>query len=282
MFSQLLLLLLAYTVSLSSAEADGSGRSLQDKNIFILAGQSNMAGRGGVVNDVWDGIIPTECEPNPSIIRFDSHRKWVEAQEPLHVDIDFNKTCGVGPGMAFANTLLQMDSSNIGVIGLVPCAVGGTNISEWTQGAPLYNLFIRRSKKSLLEGGRIRAVLWYQGESDTLHQKDAESYGHNLKKFISKFRQDLHLPNLPFIQVALASGEGPFVGTVRKAQLEIDLPNVWTIDADGLPIGPDGLHLTTEAQVRLGQMLADAFFTRTVQQRRPISNHASKLNRYFL
>ncbi|KAI3986952.1 hypothetical protein MKX01_039887 [Papaver californicum] len=274
MFSQLLHLLLAYTVV-----ADGSTRSLQDKNIFILAGQSNMAGRGGVVNDVWDGIIPTECEPNPSIIRFNSHRKWVEAQEPLHVDIDFNKTCGVGPGMAFANTLLQMDSSNIGVIGLVPCAVGGTNISEWTQGAPLYNLFIRRSKKSLMEGGRIRAVLWYQGESDTLHQKDAESYGHNLKKFISNFRQDLHLPMLPFIQVALASGEGRFVGTVRKAQLEIDLPNVWTIDADGLPIGPDGLHLTTEAQVRLGQMLADAFFTRTVQQRHPISNHASKRNR---
>ncbi|XP_026397582.1 probable carbohydrate esterase At4g34215 [Papaver somniferum] len=281
-YSQFLLLLLAYTGSLSSAEllvgADGS-RSLQDKNIFILAGQSNMAGRGGVVNDVWDGVIPAECEPNQSIIRFNSHRKWVEAQEPLHVDIDFNKTCGVGPGMAFANTLLQMDSSNIGVIGFVPCAVGGTNISEWSQGAPLYNLFIRRSKKSLLEGGRIRAVLWYQGESDTVHQKDAESYGHNLKKFISNVRQDLHLPMLPFIQVALASGEGPFVGIVRKAQLEIDLPNVWTIDADGLPVGPDGLHLTTEAQVRLGQMLAEAFFTRTVQQRRPISSHASKRNR---
>ncbi|MCL7037521.1 hypothetical protein MKW94_029281 [Papaver nudicaule] len=72
-----------------------------------------MAGRGGVVNEVWDGVIPAECEPNPSIMRFNSHLKWVEAQEPLHVDIGFNKTCGVGPGMAFANTLLQMDSSNI-------------------------------------------------------------------------------------------------------------------------------------------------------------------------
>ncbi|MCL7034094.1 hypothetical protein MKW94_029996 [Papaver nudicaule] len=279
----LLLLLVAGSLSKSSAEllvSDGDrSRPLQDKNIFILAGQSNMAGRGGVVNEVWDGIIPAECEPNPSIIRFNSHRKWVEAQEPLHVDIDFNKTCGVGPGMAFANTLVQMDSSNIGVIGLVPCAVGGTSISEWSRGAPLYNLFIRRSKKSMLEGGRIRAVLWYQGESDTVYQKDAESYGHNLKTFISNVREDLHLPRLHFIQVALASGEGPFVGIVRKAQLDIDLLNVLTVDADGLPIGPDGLHLTTEAQVRLGQMLAEAFFGRTVQQSHPISNHASKRNR---
>ncbi|MCL7024735.1 hypothetical protein MKW94_005383 [Papaver nudicaule] len=191
--------------------SDGDrSRPLQDKNIFILAGQSNMAGRGGVVNEVWDGIIPAECA---SIIRFNSHRKW-------------------------------MDSSNIGVIGLVPCAVGGTSISEWSRGVPLYNL---------------RAVLWYQGESDTVYQKDAESYGHNLKQLISNVREDLHLPRLHFILVALASGEGPFVGIVRKAQLEIDLLNVLTVDADGRTPSRTR-HLTTEAQVRLGHDASGGVF----------------------
>ncbi|RZC66942.1 hypothetical protein C5167_010628 [Papaver somniferum] len=286
-YSQFLLLLLAYTGFLAKSSAElfvtNGSRLLQvqDKNIFILAGQSNMVGEGGVVfaNNFWDGIIPTECKPNPSIIRFSSQRKWVKAQEPLHADIDVNKLCGVGPGMAFANTLRQKDSRNIGTIGLVPCAIGGTRISQWARGTQLYNMFITRSQKSLTEGGRIRAVLWYQGESDTVSRKDADSYGHNLKNFVLNFRQDLHLPMLPFVQVALATAEGSYKAIVRKAQLELDLPNVWTVHANGLPPGPDGIHLSTKAQVRVGQMLAEAYLTRTAHQSSPISSSASKLSR---
>lgn len=46
---------------------------------------------------------------------------------------------------------------------------------------------------------------------------------------------------------------------VREAQLGIRLANVITIDALGLPLKPDGLHLTTPAQVQLGYKLAHAF-----------------------
>lgn len=46
---------------------------------------------------------------------------------------------------------------------------------------------------------------------------------------------------------------------VRKAQLSINLPNVRTVDAKGLPLGMDYVHITTLAQVQLGQMLADTF-----------------------
>ncbi|RZC86712.1 hypothetical protein C5167_030065 [Papaver somniferum] len=128
-------------------------------------------------------------------------------------------------------------------------------------------MLITRSLLSLMEGGRILAVLWYQGESDTVSPVDAESYGDNLKKFISNFRADLHRPLLPFIQVALASTEGPYEGIVRKPQLEMDLPNVLTVDADGLPLGPDGIHLSTRAQTRLGRMLAKAYFTRNAHRK---------------
>ncbi|KAL8496876.1 hypothetical protein ACS0TY_020531 [Phlomoides rotata] len=50
----------------------------------------------------------------------------------LHHDIDVDKTYGVGPGMAFSNSILKRESG-VGVIGLVPCAVGGMNISECAQ-----------------------------------------------------------------------------------------------------------------------------------------------------
>lgn len=53
---------------------------------------------------------------------------------------------------------------------------------------------------------------------------------------------------------------------VRKAQLSINLPNVRTIDAKGLPVGMDYVHITTLAQVELGQMLADAFLQTQITQ----------------
>nr|GMC48161.1 probable carbohydrate esterase At4g34215 [Ipomoea batatas]GMC50485.1 probable carbohydrate esterase At4g34215 [Ipomoea batatas] len=195
----------------------------QPSSVFLLAGQSNMAGRGGVVNDVWDGHVPTECRPSGSVLRLSPAMIWEAAKEPIHLGIDVNKTVGIGPGMAFANAVLRKDSG-LGVIGL--------------------------------------AMLWYQGESDTVNLEDAKKYRTRLRRFFNHVRSDLELPTLPIIQVALATQQGPYIDEVREAQFRVDLPNVKTIDAKGLQAGPDYLHLTTASQVQLGQMLADTFLER--------------------
>ncbi|MBA0623638.1 hypothetical protein Godav_009089 [Gossypium davidsonii] len=233
-------------------------------NIIILAGQSNMAGRGGVANETstgigtWDGVVPPQCQPNPSIFRLSADLAWVKAREPIHADIDARKTDGVGPGMSFANAVLTKDP-NFGVVGLVPCAVGGTTISQWQKGEFLYEQLVKRAEMAQQSGGVYRAMLWYQGEADTVNEEDVELYKGRLKTFFDDLRSDLHAPLLPIFQVILASGEGPYIEEVREAQLNIGLPNVKCVDAKGLPLEPDYLHLTTQAQVRLGEMLADAY-----------------------
>ncbi|PIN13508.1 hypothetical protein CDL12_13866 [Handroanthus impetiginosus] len=258
MFSLVWLILLSYS-SLVSTKIPSQDNALRGKSIIILAGQSNMSGRGGVLNSTWDGFVPPQCRPNPMILRLNAELTWEEAREPLHRDIDVTKTCGVGPGMSFSNSVLERDSG-IGVIGLVPCAIGGTNISEWRRGGILYNNLLTRAQAALHGGGGIiRAILWYQGESDTENHEDARLYKRRLEKFFTDVRSDLLSPVLPVIQVALASGSGPYVEKIRKAQMEIDLPNVKYVDAKGLQLEPDRLHLTTAAQVELGRMLADAF-----------------------
>ncbi|KAK3007695.1 hypothetical protein RJ639_013304 [Escallonia herrerae] len=271
MLSFLGLMLLAFAGLVRPQQPDYSLGS-PGKNIFLLAGQSNMAGRGGVVNGTWDGSVPPECRPNPWVLRLSAALSWVEAREPLHQDIDANKTCGIGPGMAFANTLLSKDSS-LGVVGLVPCAIGGTNISQWARGGLLYAQLVKRAGAALQDGGTIRAFLWYQGESDTESSEEAELYKGRLEKFFIDLRTDLSSPMLPIIQVSLASGDGPYVEIVRTAQLGLDLPNVRCIDAKGLQLQPDGLHLSTPAQVRLGEMLADTFL-QTMPS--PIQNSSPK------
>ena len=178
------------------------GRALEaPKDIFILAGQSNMAGRGGVRHGKWDGNVPPECRPNPSILRLNPQLQWEEAHEPLHTGIGPPKTQGVGPGLAFANEI-RAKGSMVGVVGLVPCAVGGTKISAWARGTTLYNELVRRTKASVSGGGQLRAILWYQGESDTVRSEDAEAYKGNLEKLIIDLRSDLSHPTLLFIQVS--------------------------------------------------------------------------------
>ncbi|OAY71419.1 putative carbohydrate esterase [Ananas comosus] len=59
--------------------------------------------------------------------------------------------------------------------------------------------------------------------------------------------------------VAIASGDKQYIEEVRKAQLGIDMPNVVCVDAKGLQLNEDNLHLSTEAQVELGNMLAQAY-----------------------
>ncbi|KAK4781804.1 hypothetical protein SAY86_015906 [Trapa natans] len=225
------------------------------EDIFILAGQSNMAGRGGVEKGKWNKFVPRESRPNPTVLRLTAGLEWVLAEEPLHYDIDVANTCGVGPGMAFANEVMRR-SHSIGVIGLVPCAVGGTKISQWAKGTVLYNQMVARARAAVKGGGTIRGVLWYQGESDTHDKWNPEAYKGNMEGLINNLRSDLNNPSLLIIQVALASGNGPFVRIVRAAQQGITLPNVKLVDAKGLDLKKDKLHLTTTSEVKLGIMMA--------------------------
>ncbi|KAG0472750.1 hypothetical protein HPP92_014607 [Vanilla planifolia] len=170
------------------------------KLVFVLAGQSNMAGRGGVSDGHWDHVVPPACRPSPSIHRLNASLMWQMAHEPLHADIDFKKTCGVGPGMPFAHSVVAASTEAV-PLGLVPCAVGGTSIREWARGTSLYKNLVHRARVAAASaGGRVAAMLWYQGESDTVSEKDAEAYGHRMETLISHLRADLRDPNLLVIQ----------------------------------------------------------------------------------
>ncbi|CAN4122622.1 unnamed protein product [Withania somnifera] len=240
--------------------------------IFLLAGQSNMSGRGGIsrkvvggnVTEVWDGFVPQECKPNRKIFRFNAAKKWEEAHEPLNYGIDCLASCGLGPGMAFANEILEKDS-NFGVIGLVPCARGGTGLYRWIRGSYAYDDLIERAKIAIKDGGTIRGLLWYHGEGDIGTNNGSRSYKTKFEKFVHDLRIDLNSPNLPILLAILPHPkkpfEGPYIEVVRAAQLGIDIPNVIKFDAEGLEIGSDGIHLTTPAQIQLGHMFAHAFLS---------------------
>uniref|UniRef100_A0A7S1T517 Sialate O-acetylesterase domain-containing protein n=1 Tax=Tetraselmis chuii TaxID=63592 RepID=A0A7S1T517_9CHLO len=234
-------------------------------DVFILGGQSNMAGRGGVIQTktgkAWDGVLPPSCEPAPGqILKFNGAGKWEDAQEPLHIDIDTTKVCGVGPGLAFANELRNMGYTNR--IGLVPCAIGGTRVDLWEDGGKLFTNMVHRAFAALAErpNSRLCGLLWFQGESDADTIERATTYGKKSERLLSSFRTAFNAPNLPIVQVAVTSTreEVPYVDHVRKGQLSIQLSNLATVDARGYHL-PDGFHLSTYAHCKLAKEMAEAF-----------------------
>jgi len=100
-------------------------------DVFLLAGQSNMAGRAQMPTT---SLTPSSSQRivinGHEILSFDQSQTWVPAHDPLHFDKP--EKCGVGPGLPFAKLIAELDviESNR-KIGLIPCAVGGTSIQQW-------------------------------------------------------------------------------------------------------------------------------------------------------
>ena len=66
--------------------------------LFVLAGQSNMAGRGLVE--------PSDTIPHPRIFTVTPDKRWALAKEPLQLYQP--ALTGLGPGLAFARALMVL------------------------------------------------------------------------------------------------------------------------------------------------------------------------------
>jgi len=184
-----LLFLLIFLGSLCHAQTDIN----PDKNfhLYILMGQSNMAGRGEV-----EGELKTL--KHNRVYMLDKNGEWQTAINPIHFDKP--SAVGVGPGLSFGIDMAKTDSAIR--IGLIPCAVGGTSIQKWQVGAydkatntyPYDDAVLRI--KNAMKYGVVKGVIWHQGESNS-SVINGESYLSQLDDLISRVRKltgDAKLP----------------------------------------------------------------------------------------
>lgn len=161
--------------------------------LYILAGQSNMAGRG-IVTDAYKAV------GSDKILMLTKDGKWVQAKHPIHFD---KPSAGVGPGMAFG---IEMAKDNPKAkIGLIPTAVGGSPIESWLPGAldratntHPYDDAVERIKLAM-QAGVIKGIIWHQGESNSNRPDQVAKYLEQLKELITRFRALVGNPNLPFV-----------------------------------------------------------------------------------
>jgi hypothetical protein len=71
-------------------------------------------------------------------------------------------------------------------------------MSEWKKGAFRYN----KHNDTKNKGRTLKALLWYQGESDTTNKASGASVGHKLTTFLQELCAQICSPvNFPIIQI---------------------------------------------------------------------------------
>ncbi len=187
--------------------------------------------------------------------------RWQHLAEPVNYDRPF---AGVGPGPSFAEEYCKAFGRDVG---LIPCADGGTTISEWAPGGLLYDNAVMTARLAL-RTSELKGILWHQGESDSDRREDAEQYAGRIARFFQSLLRDLGLSNrIPILIGELGHYLGAYTGgcdyfeTVNRALR--DFAGGWEqcgfVSAEGLTSNPDFLHFSAVSQREFGRRYFNAY-----------------------
>jgi len=208
--------------------------------LFLLIGQSNMAGRGKV--EACDQVT------SPLIWSLDKQNTWVPAKDPLHFDKP--KVAGVGLASEFARCVAKQTPSE--AIGLIPCAFGGTSLDQWQPGSALYTNAVARTRIAMKDG-RLAGILWHQGEADSSSAKIA-TYAARFTAMIEQLRKDLEAPDVPVIMGELGYfNEGYKRFNANLPAVVHVVKNSQMVSAEGLDHGGDKVHFSAAALREYGR-----------------------------
>ena len=177
----------------------GTGPMPDYFDIILLAGQSNMSGRG-----IIDGGIDTT---DPDVYQFGcyngfgNYRTIFAGSDPLTMPDTVAAANGVGPGMFFAKRYKQLYNRKVL---LVPFARGGTSLSggvvTWspygTNNADLLSAIDQANRAitaaiALFPGSSFKGVCWLQGEGDGENSVTTGAYQAAMADLILAFRNGI-------------------------------------------------------------------------------------------
>ena len=241
-------------------------------DVYLLAGQSNMDGRGLVSELAPDEKTPVEN----AIIFYRNEKRSSETWQTLGPGFSIPpKYKGgfpsptFGPEIGFSHSMLQQNPDR--KLALIKGSKGGTSLrTDWKPGqkgvpdsqGPQYRDFIatiRMATKQLRDRGdqyTIRGLLWHQGESDS--KSGTETYSRQLKEFIARVREDVGMADLPIV-VGEVFDNGKRDNVRAAIQVvAADSPTVGLVSSEGTKTSDPGTHFDTKSQLLLGERYATA------------------------
>lgn len=221
--------------------------SKKTMDIYLLIGQSNMAGRATIE------LPDRDTLENVFLFTGIKNKEWEKAANPLNKYSSIGKNIKMqklGPGYTFAREMAK--SAHGDKIGLVVNAKGGTNIEQWAPGTDFYNEAVTRTKVAM-KYGTLKGILWHQGEANASR---FQTYTPKIVVLIEALRKDFGIPDLPFVAGQL-SKDKPHRKSFNK--MILDLPehvdNCGVIKTNRTST-IDNTHFDSKSQRKLGKRYA--------------------------
>ena len=233
-------------------------------SVFLLGGQSNMAGRA--FNSTLSAPL---FDPYPAVqIWQDDIQGFSNLRPGFGGELRPGDSGAAGNGSQFGPELTfgrSIDGVAPEEVFLIKYAEGGTSLAEdWApEGSNNvdYDLFNNRVSDALAAlannnvGYSIEGMLWMQGERDTRFESFANAYAANLIAFIADMR-DRYGANLRFVIGKLSPS---FSGAVPVAQETVAVadPRNYIVNTDAFELLSDQIHYSTNGTIDLGIAFAD-------------------------
>jgi len=241
-------------------------------DLYLLAGQSNMDGRGKAAD-----LQPGQRKPSATAIIFYRNPPaasdgWQPLAPGYSIAPGYKGTlpsATFGPELGFAEALAAAQKDR--PLALIKGSKGGTSLAkDWKPGTkgkpatqgPCYRNFVETVSLACKELERrgdtytLCGLLWHQGESDA--QSSAETYQAEVTELIARLREDLATPDLPVvIGEVYDNGKRDTVRTAEKAAAKA-VPHVGFASAEGLQTWDKGTHFDAASQLTLGRRFAEA------------------------
>ena len=249
-------LLAALIMTLSGALSATAATPIK---VYIIAGQSN-AGSGGFHTTLEPQLIP----PQNNLYQYRLTSTDIAEStnwEPLKM-LDGKY---FGAELSFGQEMQRRTGSPVAVIKI---AASGTSLyGHWLPSAN--NLYptmldkVHSSLDQLVAQGytpSVSAMMWIQGEGDTLNLSASTAYEHNLLQLVSSIRTDLNVPELPFLynQAHVRLGR-PYTSQLRQSQASAEQAgaNMHMINIDDLGLNFDSVHFQGPTHAEVGRRFAD-------------------------
>ena len=280
----LVAIIAAFICSVSCAPArtpSGAGENnggendakLENCDVYLLIGQSNMAGRGEMlpgddapIEGAW--LLNAQDEPEPACApmnRYSTIRKRIGMQ-------------GLNPAWSFAKEVAAKSENPV----LIVCnARGATTLGMWLKSAaeryysdkegddkwlwgyPIPNHFneaVRRCKEAM-KYGELKAIIWHQGCGNS-QPGTVGSYLPALKNFVRDLRAELGVgTEVPFIAGEIYHGyqNAQYFNPVIQ-QIGDYVEGGYWVSAEGCTANIDNVHFDRAGQILLGERYAAKLF----------------------
>ncbi len=167
------------------------GEVVGEFDIYLMIGQSNMAGRGEFLScdttDIVEGVYLLNSEGIPEEARapfnqYSSIRKDIKLQ-------------GYSPAIKFSETMHKQTGRKILI---VSNARGGSSLDHWLpeDKHSYLNEAVRRTREAMRHG-ELKGIAWHQGETNI--QKGISGYPEKFVKFITALRDSLGEGDIPVV-----------------------------------------------------------------------------------